>query len=215
MSTINILIADDHQMMIDGIRDMLDKEPAYVIKAEANNGQAAYERIVENPEQYHLLLTDISMPLLSGTELCKMVKAQFPHIQVLILSMYDNPAAVKEAVFAEADGYILKNAGRGELLKALQKLMAGGTYFAQDIVPIIYRQYNKQKLQDEQLSQLSAREREILGLIVKEFTSEEIADKLCISKKTVDNHRANILEKANCKSTVGLVKFAIKAGLDS
>ncbi len=215
MSTINILIADDHQIMIDGIRDMLDKEPAYTIKAEANNGQAAYERIVENPEQYHLLLTDISMPLLSGTDLCKMVKAQFPHIQVLILSMYDNPAAVKEAVFAEADGYILKNAGRGELLKALQKIVAGGTYFAQDIVPIIYRQYNKQKLQDQQLSQLSAREKEILSLIVKEFTSEEIADKLCISKKTVDNHRANILEKANCKSTVGLVKFAIKAGLDS
>ncbi|MET0465462.1 MAG: response regulator transcription factor [Chitinophagaceae bacterium] len=215
MSTINILIADDHQIMIDGIRDMLEKEPAYVVKAEANNGQAAYERIAENPDQYHLLLTDISMPLLSGTELCKMVKAQFPHIQVLILSMYDNPAAVKEAVFAEADGYILKNAGRGELLKALQKLMAGGTYFAQDIVPIIYRQYNKQKLQDEQLSQLSSREKEILGLIVKEFTSEEIADKLCISKKTVDNHRANILEKANCRSTVGLVKFAIKAGLDS
>ncbi|MBO9658057.1 MAG: response regulator transcription factor [Chitinophagaceae bacterium] len=215
MSTINILIADDHQIMIDGIRDMLDKEPAYTVKAEANNGQAAYERIVENPEQYHLLLTDISMPLLSGTDLCKMVKAQFPHIQVLILSMYDNPAAVKEAVFAEADGYILKNAGRGELLKALQKIVAGGTYFAQDIVPIIYRQYNKQKLQDQQLSQLSAREKEILSLIVKEFTSEEIADKLCISKKTVDNHRANILEKANCKSTVGLVKFAIKAGLDS
>jgi two-component system, NarL family, nitrate/nitrite response regulator NarL len=212
---INILIADDHQIMIDGIRDMLDKEPAYEVKAEANNGQAAYERIVENPQQYHLLLTDISMPLLSGTDLCKMVKAQFPHIQVLILSMYDNPAAVKEAVFAEADGYILKNAGRGELLKALQKIVAGGTYFAQDIVPIIYRQYNKQKLQDEQLSQLSAREKEILSLIVKEFTSEEIADKLCISKKTVDNHRANILEKSNCKSTVGLVKFAIKAGLDS
>lgn len=214
MSTINILIADDHQMMIDGIRDMLDKESEYTIKAEANNGQAAYERIAENPEQYHLLLTDISMPLLSGTELCKMVKAQFPHIQVLILSMYDNPAAVKEAVFAEADGYILKNAGRGELLKALHKIVDGGTYFSQDIVPIIYRQYNKQKLQDEQLSQLSAREKEILSLIVKEFTSEEIASKLCISKKTVDNHRANILEKANCKSTVGLVKFAIKAGLE-
>ncbi|PZR26112.1 MAG: DNA-binding response regulator [Citrobacter freundii] len=214
MSIINILIADDHQMMIDGIRDMLDKEPAYAIKAEANNGQAAYERIAENPEQYQLLLTDISMPLLSGTELCKMVKAQFPHIQVLILSMYDNPAAVKEAVFAEADGYILKNAGRGELLKALHKIVDGGTYFAQDIVPIIYRQYNKQKLQDEQLSQLSAREKEILSLIVKEFTSEEIASKLCISKKTVDNHRANILEKTNSKSTVGLVKFAIKAGLE-
>jgi two-component system, NarL family, nitrate/nitrite response regulator NarL len=184
-----------------------------VVKAEANNGQAAYERIEENPQQYQLLLTDISMPLLSGTELCRMVKAKYPHIQVLILSMYDNPTAVKEAIFAEADGYILKNAGRGELLKALHKIVNGGTYFSQDIVPIIYNQYNKQKLQDEQLGQLTTREREILALIVKEFTSEEIAAKLFISKKTVDNHRTNILDKTNCKSTVGLVKFAIKAGL--
>lgn len=210
---INIIIADDHQLMIDGIKDMLDRESNYVIKAEANNGQSAYERIAENPQQFQLLLTDISMPLLSGTELCKMVKAQFPHIQVLILSMYDNATAVKEAVFAEADGYILKNAGRGELLKALHKIVNGGTYFSQDIVPIIYNQYNRQKLQEEQLSHLTAREKEILALIVKEFTSEEIAEKLFISKKTVDNHRTNILEKTNCKSTVGLVKFAIKTGL--
>jgi two-component system, NarL family, nitrate/nitrite response regulator NarL len=210
---INILLADDHQMMLDGLKDILGTQDGFVVKAEANNGQAAYERIEESPQQYQLLLTDISMPLLSGTELCRMVKAKYPHIQVLILSMYDNPTAVKEAIFAEADGYILKNAGRGELLKALHKIVNGGTYFSQDIVPIIYNQYNKQKLQDEQLGQLTTREREILALIVKEFTSEEIAAKLFISKKTVDNHRTNILDKTNCKSTVGLVKFAIKAGL--
>lgn len=210
---IHILLADDHQMMIDGIRDMLKHETAYVIKGEANNGQSAYERIAENPQLYQLLLTDISMPLLSGTELCKMVKEQFPHIQVLILSMYDNVTAVKEAIFAEADGYILKNAGRGELLKALHKIVNGGTYFSHDIVPIIYNQYHKQRQQEEQLSELTTREREILSLIVKEFTSEEIATKLFISKKTVDNHRANILEKTNSKSTVGLVKFAIRMGL--
>lgn len=211
---INILLADDHQMMIDGIKDMLSKNAEYNIVAEANNGQAAYELIVANPDKYNVLLTDISMPLLTGTELCKMVKSEFPHIQVLILSMYNNATAVKEAVFAEADGYILKNAGRTELLKALHRITDGGTYFSEDIVPIIYNQYHKQKIQDEQLSQLSAREKEILGLIVKEFTSEEIAEKLFISKKTVDNHRQHILEKTNCKSTVGLVKFAIKLGLE-
>ena len=213
MNTINILLADDHQMMIDGIRNMLAGDPAYVVKAEANNGQAAYERIEESPHDFQLLLTDISMPLLSGTALCKMVKEKYPHIQVLILSMYDNATSVKEAIFAEADGYILKNAGRGELLKALHKIVNGGTYFSQDIVPIIYNQYNRQKLQDEQLSQLTQREKEILALIVKEYTSEEIAAQLFISKKTVDNHRTNILEKTNSKTTVGLVKFAIKAGL--
>jgi two-component system nitrate/nitrite response regulator NarL len=211
---INILIADDHQMVIDGLKSLLSAEAGYNVVSEANNGQVAYEMIAAKPDKFHLLLTDISMPLLTGTQLCRMVKDKYPHIQVLILSMYNNAPAVKEAVMAEADGYILKNAGRNELLQAMHRIASGGTYFSQDIVPIIYGQYHKQKIQDEQLSQLSAREREVLGLIVKELTSEEIGEKLFISKKTVDNHRQNLLEKTGCKSTVGLVKFAIKNGLE-
>ena len=211
---INILIADDHQMVIDGLKSLLATEEAYNVVSEANNGQVAYEMIAAKPDNFQFLLTDISMPLLTGTQLCRMVKDKYPHIQVLILSMYNNAPAVKEAVMAEADGYILKNAGRNELLQAMHRIASGGTYFSQDIVPIIYGQYHKQKIQDEQLSQLSAREREVLSLIVKELTSEEIGEKLFISKKTVDNHRQNLLEKTGCKSTVGLVKFAIKNGLE-
>lgn len=211
---INILIADDHQMVIDGLKLMLSTEPFNVL-AEANNGQEAFDLITANPNKYNLVLTDISMPLLSGTDLCKMIKAQFPHIQVLILSMYNNAQAVKEAVLAEADGYILKNSGRNELLQSLHRITNGGTYFSQDIVPIIYGQYQKQKVQDEKLNNLSAREREVLSLIVKELTSEEIAEKLFISKKTVDNHRQHLFTKCNCKSTVGLVKYAITNGLES
>ncbi len=210
---INILIADDHQMVIDGLKMMLDNQNYNVI-SEANNGQEAIDLINVNPLKYDLVLTDISMPLLSGTELCKMIKAQFPHIQVLILSMYNNAQAVKEAVLAEADGYILKNSGRSELLQALHRITNGGTYFSQDIVPIIYGQYQKQKVQDEKLNVLSPREKEILSLIVKELTSEEIAEKLFISKKTVDNHRQHLFVKCNCKSTVGLVKYAIANGLE-
>ena len=211
---ISIIIADDHQMVIDGICSMLQNEQRYSIDAQVNNGQDALDMIMSKPEKYKLLLTDISMPLLTGTELCKMVKSQFPHIQVLILSMYNNPQAIKEAIMAEADGYILKNSGRAELLQALYRITNDGTYFSQDIVPIIYNQYQKQKAQDEQLSALTAREKEVLALIVGENTSEEIADKLFISKKTVDNHRQHLLEKCNCKSTVGLVKYAIKNGID-
>lgn len=211
---INVIIADDHQMIIDGLKGMISQHAQYQVIAEANNGQTAYEMIAADPEKFDFLLTDISMPLLSGTQLCKMVKNQFPNIQVLILSMYNNAPAVKEAIMAEADGYILKNSGRNELLEALHRITNGGTYFSQDIVPIIYSQYNKQKIQDEQLSQLTQREKEILSLIVKEYTSEEIAEKLFISKKTVDNHRQHLLDKTNCKSTVGLVKFAIKTGLE-
>lgn len=211
---INVLIADDHQMVIDGLKSLLSTEETYNVVSEANNGQVAYEMIAADPDKFQLLLTDISMPLLTGTQLCRMVKDKYPHIQVLILSMYNNAPAVKDAVMAEADGYILKNAGRTELLQAMHRITEGGTYFSQDIVPIIYGQYHKQKIQDEQLSQLSAREREVLSLIVKELTSEEIGEKLFISKKTVDNHRQKILEKTHCKSTVGLVKFAIKNGLE-
>ena len=210
---VNILIADDHQMVIDGLKLMLGNEP-YVVLAEANNGQEAIDLINTNPDKYDLVLTDISMPLLSGTELCKMIKSQFPHIQVLILSMYNNAQAVKEAVLAEADGYILKNSGRNELLQALHRITNGGTYFSQDIVPIIYGQYQKQKVQDEKLNVLSPREKEVLALIVKELTSEEIAEELFISKKTVDNHRQHLFVKCNCKSTVGLVKYAIANGLE-
>lgn len=213
-NSIKILVTDDHQMMIDGIKNLLGNETGFKIIDEANNGQVAYEKIAANPENFNLILTDISMPLLSGTELCRMVKNEFPHIQVLILSMYNNQTAVKEAVLAEADGYILKNAGKDELLKAIHRITNGGTYFSQDIIPLIYNQYNKEKIQQQQLSQLTTRECEILGLIVKEMTSEEIAETLFISKKTVDNHRQHILEKTGCKSTVGLVKFAIRLGLE-
>ncbi|NRF38287.1 response regulator transcription factor [Pedobacter foliorum] len=211
---ISILIADDHQMVIDGLCSMLQTEQEYLVTGRANNGQDAFDMIVAKPDHYKILLTDISMPLLTGTELCKMIKSQFPHIQVLILSMYNNAQAIKEAIMAEADGYILKNSGKEELLTALYRITNEGTYFSQDIVPVIYNQYQKQKIQDEALSQLSPREKEVLKLIVSENTSEEIAEKLFISKKTVDNHRQHLLEKCNCKSTVGLVKFAIKTGLE-
>lgn len=211
---INILLVDDHQMMIDGIKNMLSQETNLCVIDEASNGQIAYEKIAANPEKYHLILTDISMPLLSGTELCRMVKNKFQHVQVLILSMYNNNTAVKEAVLAESDGYILKNSGKDELLKAIHRIVNGGTYFSQDIIPLIYNQYHKEKVQSENLALLTTREREILKLIVKEMTSEEIGNALFISKKTVDNHRQHLLEKTGCKSTVGLVKFAIRLGLE-
>jgi DNA-binding NarL/FixJ family response regulator len=214
MSVINIIIADDHQIMLDGVKNILLQDASMHVMAEANNGQEAYEKIAAQAENIHLLITDISMPLLSGTQLCRMVKDSFPHIQVLILSMYNSSTAVKEAVLAEADGYILKNAGVTELRKAIHRIINGGTYFADDIVPLLYNQYHHEKQQQENLSLLTAREREILALIVKEMTSEEIASELHISKKTVDNHRQHLLEKTGCKSTVGLVKFAVKMGVE-
>jgi two-component system, NarL family, nitrate/nitrite response regulator NarL len=211
---ISILLADDHQLVIDGITSMLASEKHFVIAGAAGNGQAALELIENDPEKFQLLITDISMSQLNGIELCKAVKSRFPSVRVLILSMYSSATVVKEALAAEADGYILKSTGKDEFLAALHRIIDGGTYFGQDILPIIYNQYQKEKKQDEALAVLSAREKEILALIVKENTSEEIAEQLHISKKTVDNHRKNILSKTGCRSTVGLVKYAIRNGIE-
>ncbi|GIV32623.1 MAG: DNA-binding response regulator [Chitinophagales bacterium] len=209
----NILIADDHQIVIDGLKSILNGTP-YHVAGEAVNGQQALDLIQTYPKSFDVLITDISMPLLSGTELCKMVKHSYPEIKVLILSMYSSAPVIREALLAEADGFILKNAGKEELLKALHTILHHGTYYSDAIIPIIYGQIEKEKKQKANLSLLSKRELEILSLIVREYTSEQIAEKLFISKKTVDNHRANILEKTGCKSTIGLVKFALIHGIE-
>ena len=107
----NILIVDDHQLVIDGLKSMLATEKKYVIKGEALNGQQALEMITSKPEEFQLVVTDITMPLMSGIELCKIVKEQFPQIKVLILSMHNSITIVKDALNAEADGYMLKNTG--------------------------------------------------------------------------------------------------------
>lgn len=213
-AVINILLADDHQLVIDGLKSMFVDETRYTIAGEANNGQEAFDQIQSAPDKFQLVITDVSMSHLTGIELCKHIKQQFPEIKVLILSMYSGISVVKEALAAEADGYLLKSAGKDEFMQALHRITDGGTYFAQDILPIIYNQFQREKQQLDALSMLSAREREVLSLIVKEHTSEEIAQKLFLSKKTVDNHRQNILSKTNCKTTIGLVKFAIRNGME-
>lgn len=208
-----IFIADDHQIVIDGIKSML-VNTNFEVKGEALDGQAAYDTMQNFPNAYDVLITDISMPLLTGTELCRMIKSVNSSIKVLILSMYSSSPVVKESVLSEADGFILKNSGKDELLKALHKIVNDGTYYSDEIIPILYNQVEKEKLQKESTKILTDREREILSLIVREFTSEEIAEKLFISKKTVDNHRANILEKTKSRSTIGLVKYALKNGIE-
>lgn len=208
---INLLIADDHQLVIDGLKSMLLKEERYHVLAEAPNGRRALDLIMADPGKFHLVITDITMPLMGGIELCKMLKAQYPHIKVLMLSMHNSIGIVKDALAAEADGYMLKNTGQDEFLKGINRIMENGTYFSQDILPVIFSTLQKEQ-QPHVRTALSQREKEVLGLIVQEYTSREIADKLHISKQTVDTHRINIMQKTNCQTLVGLIKYAIQAG---
>jgi DNA-binding NarL/FixJ family response regulator len=208
----NILLVDDHQLVIDGYRSMLSAQEAFLVCGEAINGQQALDMVNANPELYHLIITDVTMPVMGGIELCKRIKSKFSHIKVIVLSMHNNISIVKDALNAEADGYVLKNIGQDEFLAAIERVMEEGSYFSQEILPIILNQYKKTNNPVNQ-NPLSQREREVLELIIQELTSKEIADKLFISKQTVDTHRMNIMQKTGCKSLVGLIKYSIQTGI--
>ncbi len=214
MEKINILLVDDHRIMLDGIESMLQNSQ-YNIVGLCANGEEAWTWINANEDKVNIVITDISMPLMNGIELCKKIKATYHHINVLMLSMYNSAAAVDEVLQAEADGFILKNASKVEFINALHKIQNGGTYFSQEIIPFLYKQIIAERKKEMELGVLTQREKEILEMIALEFTSDEIASKLFISKKTVDNHRTNMLQKTHCKSTIGLVKFAIRNGIVS
>jgi DNA-binding NarL/FixJ family response regulator len=212
MDKVNLLLVDDHRMMLDGIESML-QPVGYNILALCANGEEAWSWLTNHNSLVNIVITDISMPLMNGIELCKKIKLSYPHISVLVLSMYNSAAAIDEVLKAEADGFILKNANKIEFTNALYKIQNGGTYFSQEIIPFLYKQIIVERKKETELAVLTEREREILEMIAQELTSDEIASKLFISKKTVDNHRTNMLQKTKSKSTIGLVKFAIRNGI--
>lgn len=207
-----VFIADDHQIVIDGIKSLLADSEFYV-SGEASNGQEAFEKLSADPYFSDIILTDISMPVIGGLDLCRMVKNHFSHIRVLILSMYSTTPLVREAILAEADGFLLKTTGREELLKALRRVYQHSTYYSDQLIPIVQNLLAHERKNIIENELLTERELEILRLIVKEYTSEEIALQLHISKRTVDNHRFNILQKTGCRGTVGLVKYALRMGI--
>ncbi len=212
---VNLILADDHQIIIDGLQFMLSTEKNIEVIKTCNNTNDVLDYLEKNNEAVNFLITDINMPTVSGIELCRLVKASYSHIKVLVLSMYSSKEIIRESILAEADGYMLKNGGKEKLVEAIFKISNDGTYYSEEIIPIIYAQLTTEKKVQQNLAQLSEREKEILTLIAKELSSEEIAEKLFISIKTVGNHRQNILAKCDCKSSVGLVKYAIKNGLIS
>ncbi len=208
---IRILIADDHQMFIDGIKSLLRKDKRFVFVKEALNGAEAFDFISSN--EVDLVITDISMPGMSGTELTKKIKQDFPNVKVLVLSMFKEKSIINEIVKAEAEGYILKNTGREELVSAIEKIVDNGTYYSHEVLSQLILKNSKVQKKSEFNTSLTERELEIIRLIAEELTTAEIADKLCISPRTVDTHRKNILEKTNSKTIVGLMKFIFENGI--
>jgi DNA-binding NarL/FixJ family response regulator len=208
-SVVNVLIVDDHQIVIDGIISMLEANKRFVVRGFAHTAEEAWALVSANSHDYDLVITDISLAGRNGIRLCREVKNLDHRIKVLILTMHNDVACVKEALACEADGYLLKNNGRDDFLRALDSLIERGSCFSHEIVPLLYQEVSQSKLKQPDVK-LTHREQEVLELILRELTSREIAEKLFISKQTVDSHRISLMEKTGSKSVVGLIKYAIR-----
>ena len=208
MDAKKILIVDDHQMFIDGIKSLMRNEKNFQITSQALSAEEALDIIKINPPE--IVLTDISMPGMSGLELTKIIKTTYPDIKVIVLSMHNDREIVSEIMMSEAEGYILKNTGKKELKEALEHIAADGTFYSREVLSTMMEKVKKEKKAAEQTSALTERELEVLQLICQENSSEKIAQKLFISRRTVDTHRQNIMEKTKSKTLIGLIKFALR-----
>lgn len=207
-SKINILIVDDHQMFLEGISALLEDVPEINIVDTALNGKIVPHLINEN--EVDIVVTDINMPEMDGIELSKILKDKHPKVKTLILSTHNDSAMISKCIKNDVDGYLLKNAEKKELLKALNTIYKGEKYFAEEVKNEFMNQTFYQKKDKYSTIQLSRREKEVLKYITLEYTTQEIADQLFISQNTVNTHRKNLLSKLNAKNTAGLVKYAIE-----
>jgi DNA-binding NarL/FixJ family response regulator len=206
-----LFIVDDHQMFIDGLKALLRNSKDFEVVGDALEGQTAFNFI--NCNRVDIVITDVSMPGMSGIELTQLLKEKCPDVKVLIISMYSDRSIIEEVLLAGADGFILKNTGKKEFIDALTCIANHGSYYSSEVIARHVANVVVQRKSEIETRNLSERELEVLKLIVLELSSESIADKLFISKRTVDSHRKNIMEKTGSKSLVGLIKFAIRNNL--
>lgn len=214
MANIHIAIVDDHQIVRDGIKILIEDEPGFEVSFEAENGKQAAE--LSKKHSPDLIIMDITMPKMNGIEATGIIKKEQPDVKILALTMLSEDQHIKKMIKAGASGYILKSSGREELIKAINTIIGGKHYFSDDATQAILQELvqpavSKAKEPDD--VNITDRELEVLKLIVNEFTNQEIADQLYVSVRTVDAHRRNLLQKTGAKNTAGLVKFAIKNNL--
>jgi DNA-binding NarL/FixJ family response regulator len=216
----NIVLVDDHKIMRQGLRALLEKESDLIVIAEAGDGRQAIQFARElKPD---LFIMDIALPILNGIEATRRIKSEFPEIEVLALSMHADKRYVTELLNAGADGYMLKDCAADELVTAIRTIMTGETYLSPPIASMIVNGFVRKKgsQHDEKNSgqaftHLSSREREVLQMIAEGKSTKEMAFELSISTKTVESHRKQIMARLNIFNTAELTKFAVREGLTS
>jgi RNA polymerase sigma factor (sigma-70 family) len=213
--TLKILLADDHQLVRDGLRSLLEKRHGFRIVAEAENGRKAVELSKEtNPD---LIIMDLNMPDLNGIEATRRILKESPRIKLIALSMHSDKRYVTRALQAGATGYVLKDNAFDELAKAIQFVMQNRIFLSPEINQVVVKEYLEKSKQLDQpaYSVLTEREREVVQLIAEGKSTKEIAAVLKISVKTVETYRQRTMDKLNINNIADLIKFAIREGLSS
>ncbi|MCK5646621.1 MAG: response regulator transcription factor [Anaerolineales bacterium] len=207
-----VLIADDHAIVRTGLRTLLQAEPSMDLVGEATGGYEAIELVEEKMPD--VLLLDISMPDLDGITVIKRIKPLIPDLHILILTIHEDPALLREAIRAGASGYILKRAAESELISAVNIIMRGDMYIDPAMMrDLIDETVSPSKSKDENVESLTPRETEVLTHIVQGYTNRQIGEVLNISVRTVEGHRANLSGKLGLQSRVDLVRYARDHGL--
>lgn len=212
---INVLIVDDHQMVIDGFRLLLKNTDDIQVVGHAVNAEEAFVLLEDiSPD---VVLLDINMPGINGIDACKKINSQYPNIKVVAITMHKEGSLIKMMLGNGAKGYVLKNAGKNELVTAIETVHQGKMYLdeaSNEIVLSAMGNNKKSKVSKGLFPKLSRREKEVLALILEEHTTQEIADKLFISFGTVETHRRNMLIKTGTRNTAGLVKVVLEYELN-
>jgi DNA-binding NarL/FixJ family response regulator len=206
-----ILLADDHAVVRKGLRLVLEREPDLTVVAEAGDGQQAVELGIA--EDLDLAILDVSMPRMTGIQAAHELSRRRPGLRLLILSMHDNEQYFFEALKAGASGYVLKSVADRDLVEACRATMRGEPFLYPAAVSALIRDYLERADDEADGEVLTARELEVLKLVAEAHPSKEIAELLVISPKTVERHRANILDKLGMRDRVELTRYAIRRGL--
>jgi DNA-binding NarL/FixJ family response regulator len=213
-----IFIADDHEFILESLEILLSTIPNYEVVGIFTSGMKLLEALENNPN-IDLVLSDYNMPEMDGIELTRQIRKIFPNVKVLLLTVSEEASTIQNAFEAGVAGYVMKKAGKVELEKALNTIVSGQKYYSESVVFELLNRDKKMadlvehQMSNENLMNLSEREKEIIKLIAEEFSSNEIAEKLFISPATVETHRHNIFKKLKIKNSIGLTKFALKNGL--
>jgi DNA-binding NarL/FixJ family response regulator len=199
---IQVFIVDDHQMIIEGIHSLLEgeKEIEWMGSARTPEDLMAFLK----RSQPDIILLDVNLPHRSGLDLCLEIKQRYPGIRVIGLSTSDQPSVIKKMQENGASGYLLKDAGKQEIMTALREVNRGKTFVSFSVAEVL-----KKRMPDDQLPSLTRREKEVLELIAEGLTNQEIAAKLFLTSGTIDSHRKNMLTKFNAKNTAALIKIAV------